>query len=132
LVEFPVPYWEFKDLKEAIIGDHESHYMSDEALLGIPSPRVLLKNLKNANLRSKREMEVGRFRLWPFLPLSVKAKLSPLLSTVEVLCTFIVVLTWVQVIFFGVGVASIVGGLAMFLASSILHYWYGTFSFRIA
>ena len=130
--EIPIPKpmstFEVEDFKEALMGDHESLYMSDQALLGIPSPKILLAKLKQANLRRQREIRVGSFggyRLWPLLLLSVKAEINPLLTTLEVLCTFIVLVTWVNVIVFGATGVPFVGGIALFLANCILHYWYG-------
>lgn len=128
MVEFPIPNWEVttKDLKEALMGDYhgqDEKYMSDDALFLLPSPKALLNKLRKANLRKRREIQVGTYRLWPLLLLSVKAEINPLLTTVEVLCTFLVILTWVQVIFWGG--SAVVGGVALFVALSILHYWYG-------
>lgn len=85
-----------------------------------------MKRLTKLNLRDKLEVTLWDNRLWPVLPLFVKAEMNPMLTIVEEIATWIVLITWIQVIIFGSAVSLLVGGVALFVALSILHNWYGT------
>ncbi len=107
---------------------YDSQHVSDEALVGVQSPKELSKRLKQLNLREKLEVKLWDNKIWPVLPLFVKAEINPILTIVEEITTWIVLISWAQVVLFGSAISPFVGGIALFVALTILHYWYGTFS----
>ena len=130
-VKFTIPKLmssnEVKDLSQALMGDHEANYISDEAQISLPSPRVLLTRLKKMKLRKQREFIVGERRYWPLLPLLVKAEINPLLTIIETVTTWIVFVSWFEAVFFA-NALPFAGGVALFIALTVLHFWYGTYS----
>ena len=107
------------------MGDYEEQQWSDESIFLLPSPKELEHRLNRVKLRKHRQIDVGESRrILPFLPLLVKAEINPLLAGLEIILTILSVFCWFQALFWGGGV--VVGGLALFLALGILHFWYGT------
>jgi hypothetical protein len=131
LVEFPIPNplgSEAKALSEALMGDHEEQYYSDETMIGLPSPNELSKKLIKSKLRKKLEVSAGRRTVWPLLPLMIKAEINPLFAVSEVMLTWIVIISWFRVVFIGPSVVTtFAGGFALFGALNIVHFWYGEF-----
>lgn len=106
------------------MGDHETKYRSDGALIALPSPKLFSKKLKKLEFRHRHVIVIGNRRFWPLLPLLIKAEMNPLLTIVEIASTLVVILCWVQAVFFATALP-FVGGVALFISLTILHYWYG-------
>ena len=113
------------DLSEALMGDEAFENIRDKAMLGLPSTRGLLSRLRKLNLREKLEVTIWNRRFWPVLPLFVKAEMNAPLTVVEEITTWIVLISWLEVVILGNALSLIVGGVALFTALTILHYWYG-------
>ena len=113
------------DLSEALMGDEAFQNLSHQAMLGLPSTKGLLSRFRLLNLREKLEVTIWNQRFWPVLPLFVKAEMNAPLTVVEEITTWIVLISWLQAVVLGNAVSLIVGGVALFLSLTILHFWYG-------
>lgn len=110
------------------MGDYidDQVYSSDTALIGIPDPQLLHDRVKS--LRKNTELTVAGFTIYPFLSLLMKSEMFPLGTAVEAVCSLAIIIVWIQVVLLATGGWSItvVGGIAFFVGSTVLHFWYGT------
>jgi len=102
-------------------------YTPDNALVPIPDPRVFHDRVKN--IRKHTELKMCGLTLHPFLSFRVKSELLPMGPAVQFISTLILIIAWIQVVLLGSGgwIISVVGGVALFVGSSMLHFWYGAY-----